>query len=42
MWEYKLVLDSGEELYYDNLDDARMDRLEFGGEIYDKNKRHIL
>lgn len=41
MWVYKLVLDSGETLYYDTLDEARYDRLEFGGTIFDSKGKII-
>lgn len=41
MWIYRLRLNSGEDLYYDNLDEARFDKAEFGGVIYDRNGKEI-
>lgn len=39
MWCYKLVTNSGDTFYYDSdeLEQARIDRLTYGGTITDKN-----
>lgn len=41
MWKYRLIIDSGEVLYYDNLEEARMDKLEYGGTIYDRKGKVV-
>ena len=41
MWLYRLRLDSDEDFYYDNINDARYDRIQFGGTIFD-NKGKVI
>ena len=33
MWVYRLRLESGEDFYYDNIKEARFDKMQFGGAI---------
>lgn len=42
VWVYRLRLDSGEDLYYDSLYEARYDKLEYGGTIYDRFGREVF
>lgn len=42
MWVYRLRLNSGEDLYYDSIEEARQDKAEFGGSIFDKNGKEIF
>lgn len=41
MWQYRLRLFSGEDLYYDSLEEARLDKAEFDGIIYDRNGNEV-
>lgn len=41
MWSYRLRLNSGEDFYYDDLEEARFDKIEFGGTIFDRNGKEI-
>ena len=42
MWLYRLRLDSGEDLYFDIIEEARVDRMEYGGTIFDRTGKVIL
>ena len=42
MWEYKLKLESGEDFYYDDLREARFDKMQFGGTIFDRNGKEVF
>ena len=42
MWSYRLRLNSGEDLYYDDLIEARNDKFEFGGRIFDRTGKEIF
>ena len=42
MWVYRLRLFSGEDLYYDTLEEARFDKAEYGGTIFDRNGKEIF
>lgn len=42
MWLYRLRLDSGEDLYYDNIEEARYDKMQFGGEIFDRTGKQLF
>lgn len=41
MWSYKLVLASGDSFYYDSLEEARFDKMEHGGCIFDRNGKEV-
>lgn len=42
MWTYRLRLNSGEDLYYDSLQEARFDKMQFGGVIYDRTGKEVI
>jgi hypothetical protein len=42
MWTYRLRLNSGEDFYYDSLDEARFDKMEFGGAIFDRTGKEVF
>lgn len=42
MWLYKLVLNSGEEFYYNELNEARYDKMQFCGTIFDRNGKEVF
>ena len=41
MYEYTLHLESGETFYYDDLKEARFDKYQFGGTIFDRNGKEV-
>ena len=38
---FRLILASGDIFYYDTLEEARFDKMQFGGKIYDRNGKEI-
>lgn len=41
MWVYRLHLSDGQDLYYDDINEARKDRVQYGGVIYDRTGKEI-